>query len=619
MYPRARSLVLSLVLAGATFLWSAAAPIDWPGLIFTEIATGAMFPVHVTHSGDGSGRLFIVEQSGRILVTTTNGTPMTTFLDLSERVHFEWGLEDGLLNLVFSTNYAVSGKFYVYYTRTGDLASVISRFSVSTNSNVADQNSEEQILVIPEISEYTLNGGMLAFGPDGYLYIGTGDDGYYLTAGSRAQEPFSLWGKILRIDVASTPTGYVVPPSNPFIGRPGYAPEIWALGFRNPWRFSFDRANGDLYVSDVGQFIADEIDYEPSPSLGGRNYGWRSREGIHAFFDPIESNQRFVDPVFEVVHDQLTASYALTGGYVYRGPHQPRLNGMYFFADVYSGLVQGMVRSNGIWTTKPILQTPFVVTSFGEDQAGQLYITDYVSGGLYRLDDSMECREPVFDPAGPVSDRDSISVTSLSTGAVIHFTTNGIDPTESDSVAAGSVTIASGTTLKARAFRTNLQPSAVTAQTFALKAAKPSFVPDQGLLTNNAPIAISSVTPGAIIRYTLDGAEPTSASTIYPSPVLFFTNQILKARAFRAGFADSDASLFHSTPLRFQNVSKTPFGTPVVTWSSMTGQTYRLQYSPDFTYWANLDTNRVSTSITLAFTNYFRPHPHRAFYRVQLE
>lgn len=312
------------------FAAAAAAQIDWPELTSTEVASGANFPVHVTHSGDGSGRLFVVEQPGRILVTASNGFAATPFLDLSARVSYEMDTEDGLLNLVFPTNFATSQKFYVYYTRTGDLASVVSRFTVSTNSNQADPNSEQKIIVIPEVTRRTLNGGMLAFGLDGYLYIGTGDNGYFFNVESEAQKPSSLWGKILRIDVSSTPTGYVVPPGNPFVNRPGFAPEIWALGLRNPWRFCFDRSNGDLYISDVGQFIADEIDYEPAPSTGGRNYGWRTREGRHPFFQSSGPLQNFTDPILDLLHGPPFSLQATTGGYVYRGS-QPSADGWNVF------------------------------------------------------------------------------------------------------------------------------------------------------------------------------------------------------------------------------------------------------------------------------------------------
>jgi glucose/arabinose dehydrogenase len=610
-----------LFLAFLTLGSGASAQIDWPDLTATEIATGATFPVHVTHARDGSGRLFVVEQPGRILVTTSNGFAATPFLDLSAQVSFEFGSEDGLLNLVFPPNFATNPQFYVYYTRTGDLASVVSRFSVSTNVNQADPNSEQQILVIPEVTERSLNGGMLAFGPDGYLYIGTGDNGYFFgIEHEEAQKTSSLWGKILRLDVSSTPTGYVVPPSNPFVGRAGYAPEIWALGLRNPWRFSFDRANGDLYISDVGQFIADEIDYEPAPSAGGKNYGWRTREGRHAFFPSSAGAQSFVDPIVDLPHGPISSLQAAAGGYVYRGPSRPRMDGMYFYSDFYSGVIKGVLRSNGVWLAAPVLESGFLLSSFGEDQSGAIYVTDYISGTLARLDDSGRVRAPEFNPPPPTSDTDSITVTTLSTGgALIRYTTNGVDPVASDPVIAsgGTVTITSGATLKARAFRAGLQPSLVTSGDYSLKAARPQFNPAQGPVSNAAPIAVTSATPGAVIRYTLDGSDPDGASTPYATPIPFPAGQQMKARAFRAGFIDSDVALFHSAALSVEKFGLTSFGQPYLIWSSISNQNYQVQFSPDLSYWINTSPILLSTGGTRGFTNTtILPHPHQGFLRV---
>src|ERR1043166_7434845 len=606
-------------LAAVIVLRGASAPIDWPELAATQVATGATFPVHVAHSGDGSGRLFVVEQPGRILVTTSNGFATAPFLDIRDRVHFEFGADDGLLNLVFATNYAATGQFYVYYTRTGDFASVISRFTVSANSNLADTNSEEPILVIPEITAGTLNGGMLAFGPAGYLYIGTGDNGYFFNLESLAQNPATLWGKILRIDVNGVPHGYAIPPGNPFVGQPGRAPEIWALGLRNPWRFSFDRANGDLYISDVGQFIAEEIDYSPAPGASGRNYGWQVREGRHEFFVPPDRPTGMTDPIFEVVHDPLTKPYSITGGCVYRGAGRPRMDGKYFFGDFYSGKIQALVRSNGTWHAASVLQTSFFLSSFGEDEAGMLYVTDYISGSLHRLDDSTRTRAPAFDPPGPTNGIDSVTITSLSPGAVIHYTTNGIDPDElAPAVVSGdTVLITSGTTLKARAYRTNQQPSAITSVTYFFKAAKPLFTPSRGPLTNNTAIAITSATPASVIRYTLNGTDPDATSPVYSAPVIFSTNQMLKARAFRTDFADSDVTLFHSAPLHVEKVFLPFMDVPAVMWTSMTGQTYRVQYSPDLSFWINVGSSFTGTGATMGFTNLgVVPNPRRGFYPV---
>lgn len=603
--------------------WQArCAAIDWPELTATEVVTGAITPVFVTHSGDGSGRLFVVEQGGKIMVTDTNGAPLTVFLDIQDRVGFPPYSEDGLQTVAFPTNFATQKKFYVYYNRTNDQASVIARFSVSaTNNNVADPGSEEQILVMEETAP-TLNGGMVAFGPDGYLYVSTGDNGFDLSAQSLAQNPASLWGKMLRLDVQSTPIGYTVPPSNPYVGSPGRAPEIWSMGFRNPWRYSFDRANGDLYISDVGQFIADEINYEPAPRTGGRNYGWQAREGRHAFFE-IAGSQNYVEPILEQTHGPVGDLQSTAGGFVYRGPGQARLDGMYFFGDFFSGVLQGAVRSNGVWLTSSVGAFPGLLSSFGEDQSGRLYATEYISGSIFRLDDSGRVRSPEFTPGDSPSITDQIVVTCQSPGAETHYTTNGADPLITDAVvlAGGSVTISSGTMLKARAFRGGLQPSLVASGTFVLKAARPQFSPSQGPVTNGTLIAMSSSTPGAMIRYTLDGSEPVSGSTAYASPVAFNNTQVLKARAFKSGFTDSDVATFHSAELRLSRPGLLDYGFPnrfgYLTWSSMTGQVYRLQYSPDFTYWIDASTNLTSLGSSMTYTDFNTlPNPRRGVYRV---
>ena len=595
------------------------AQIDWPELTYTQIATGARFPVSVESPLDGSGRMFVVEQPGRILVTASNGFAAAPFLDISTLTAYHPNTEEGLLGLAFPPDYQASGRFYVYYTRAEDLASVLSRFTVSTNSNEADAGSEEQILVIPEVTP-TLNAGMLVFGADGYLYLTTGDNGYDFNVISSAQDTSSLWGKMLRIDVSGS-TGYGIPPSNPFSGRPGYSPEIWAMGLRNPWRFCFDRANGDLYISDVGQFIAEEIDYEPAPSAGGRNYGWRAREGFHTFFaDEANPSIPMTDPILQVNHGLITKSMAISGGFVYRGPSQPRMNGMYFYGDFYSGLVNGLIRSNGVWVTAPVLPTHFLLSAFGEDQSGNLYVADYISGGLFRLTDSGRALVPQLSPVGPTNQLGSVTITTLTPSATIHYTTNGIDPTTSDSSipSGGNVTITSGTTLKGCAFRAGLQLSGVASNTYVLQAAKPQFSPAVGPATNNMPVTITSSTPSASIRYTLDGTEPTNTSTLYSAAVLFVTNQTLKARAFRPGFIDSDVGTFHSASLNLQAYVPGGFGNNyAVTWSSMTGQTYRVQYSPDFTYWFDIISNLTATGPSMGFTNVMPlSNPRQGFLRV---
>jgi len=252
--------------------------------------------VQVTNARDGSGNLYVVEQGGRIRLVKKGTLQAASFLDVSGRVLS--GGEQGLLGLVFPPGYATKRYFYVNYTRTPDGSTVIARYRVTVDPDVADPASEEILLVIPQPFA-NHNGGQIAFGPDGFFYIGMGDGGSGGDPDNNAQNPASLLGKMLRIDVESGPFPYAIPPSNPFVQAAGFRGEIWALGLRNPWRFSFDRQTGDLYVGDVGQGSFEEVDFQPAGSPGGENYGWRIMEGAHCFGDPACSQVGLALPVAE--------------------------------------------------------------------------------------------------------------------------------------------------------------------------------------------------------------------------------------------------------------------------------------------------------------------------------
>jgi glucose/arabinose dehydrogenase len=290
---------LALVLSGTTSSTSAignAREINWPELTFEAVATPLNRPVTITHAGDGSGRIFIVEQEGRIRILQEGQLLPDPFLDIQERVRCCG--EEGLLGLAFPTGYQEKDYFYVYYTRT-DGNNQVSRFHLGPDSNIADPYSEEELLFLHHPNHSNHNGGQIAFGPDGSLYIGTGDGGGAGDPANNAQNLESLMGKILRIDVEAAhlilenpiylpllnggsviSTGaYRIPADNPFLNKPEAQPEIWAYGLRNPWRFSFDPENGDLYIADVGQREMEEINYQPAASGGGENYGWRILEG----------------------------------------------------------------------------------------------------------------------------------------------------------------------------------------------------------------------------------------------------------------------------------------------------------------------------------------------------
>ena len=341
------------------------------------LTTGLSSPILVGNAKDGSNRLFIVEQTGTIRVLQPGASTPTLFLDI--RTKLVNGGERGLLGLAFHPRYPTNGRFFVYYTRAGDGALVISEFHVSANRDVADP-AERVLMSIPHPTNENHNGGMLAFGPDGYLYIGVGDGGSANDPPNNAQNTGVLLGKILRIDVdnpdpvAGTP--YSSPADNPFVGAAG-RDEIFAFGMRNPWRFSVDRATGQLWVADVGQGAREEVN---SPIVKGGNYGWRVYEGTvctnlaPALCNP--ANYRF--PVFDYTHANGRCS--ITGGYVYRGTQGTLPSGTYVYGDFCSGEVFSW---NGSAQTR-LLDTTINISSFGEDEAGELYVVG-LGGTVHRI------------------------------------------------------------------------------------------------------------------------------------------------------------------------------------------------------------------------------------------
>ncbi|MEO8383355.1 MAG: PQQ-dependent sugar dehydrogenase [Acidobacteriota bacterium] len=349
-------------------------------LTFEPVATGLTDPVAITHAGDS--RLFITLQAGRILIRDGSQLLSTPFLDIRPIVGS--GGERGLLGLAFHPHYAENGFFFVNYT---DLSgnTVVARYHVSVDPNRADPASRKQLLSI-EQPFANHNGGELRFGPDGYLYIGMGDGGSGGDPGNRAQNPGILLGKMLRIDVdAGDP--YAIPPSNPFVGVAGTRPEIWALGLRNPWRFTFDRETGALWIADVGQGTWEEVNYQPRTSIGGENYGWRLMEGTHCFNPSSNCNPgNLVLPVLE--YDHSGGACSVTGGFVYRGARYPLIEGSYLYGDYCTGTIWGAVRSDtsGLVTVRELASTNFQISAFGEDLNGELYVADY-NGAVYHIVD----------------------------------------------------------------------------------------------------------------------------------------------------------------------------------------------------------------------------------------
>ncbi|MHB1341406.1 MAG: PQQ-dependent sugar dehydrogenase [Coriobacteriia bacterium] len=357
-------------------------PADWPPAIALEERwSGFELPVVLTHAGDGSGRVYVVEQNGRISIPGASPDYVADFLDVSRLV--STGGERGLLGLAFAPDYETSGVFYIDYTNTaGD--TVIARYVAREGH--ADPSSAEIILTIKQ-PYANHNGGQIAFGPDGYLYIGMGDGGSGGDPEGNGQDPRSLLGKMLRIDVTGAVDSgepYVIPADNPFVDDGTYRPEIWSLGLRNPWRFSFDRGTGELYIGDVGQSAWEEIDVEP-PATGGRNYGWNVFEGTHTYppGTPSPGNAgRYTKPVVE--YDR-SAGKSVTGGFVYRGTRYPSLRGVYVYADYVTGRVWGLARVGSEWKNETLLDSGLNPSSFGEDETGELYLLDHTSGTIYQV------------------------------------------------------------------------------------------------------------------------------------------------------------------------------------------------------------------------------------------
>ena len=340
-------------------------------------------PVFLTAPTGDVGRLFIIEQGGLIrILNSLDGTPRATpFLDVAGLI--VTGGEQGLLGMAFDPNYAGNGRFYIYYTNTaGDI--VIARYGVSTNPDIANAGAQAILKTIAHPTNQNHNGGMLAFGPDGCLYAGIGDGGGSGDPNGNAQNTNSLLGKILRLDPE---TGSACGTDNPFANGTGGAPEVWSFGLRNPWRFSFDRSTGVLYIGDVGQDQREEVDAVVGPNAGqGVNFGWNIMEGFACFNPPSGCNSSgLTPPILDYSHDAGACS--VTGGYVYRGTLNPAVNGSYFYADYCAGFVRSFQLQGGrpsSQNTWPLLSPGGQITSFGEDARGELYILTQ-TGGLSRI------------------------------------------------------------------------------------------------------------------------------------------------------------------------------------------------------------------------------------------
>lgn len=356
---------------------------DPAGYQWKLVADGFDSPLGMVSANDGTGRMFAVEQSGKIWTMQGEEVSLDPFLDIGSLLPvsvLQGGYtEQGLLGLAFHPQFKDNGIFFVDYTDTSGNTAV-ARYKVSSDPEKADPESGRIILKVNQpFPDH--NGGALQFGPDGYLYIALGDGGNPDDPLRNGQNMDTLLAKILRIDINGTP--YKVPPDNPFVNDSSAKPEIWATGLRNPWRFTFDKQTGDMYIGDVGQWDYEEINFQPA-GQGGLNYGWSVYQAMHEHIkQPVAAAASTLTmPVLEYPHSE---GCSVTGGYVYRGQALPAMNGIYLYGDYCNGRVWAAAHNaDGTWTSYLWMQTSHVITSFGQDDAGELYLVDY-KGGIYKL------------------------------------------------------------------------------------------------------------------------------------------------------------------------------------------------------------------------------------------
>lgn len=350
---------------------SSSASARFPAIDLNGVASGFTQPLQITHAGDGSGRLFVVQRNGRIMTVKNSAVSDQPFLDVSDRITTDGG-EQGLLGLAFPPDYAEKRYFYINYTNL-DGDTVVSR--------LASDGGDENTLLTVRQPYANHNGGQIAFGPDGYLYVALGDGGDGGDPHGNGQNRDTMLGSILRIDVESVGSQYAIPEDNPFNDA------VWAYGLRNPWRFSFDSATGDLFIADVGGGMYEEINFQPADSQGGENYGWNIMEGTECFGSLSCDQSGLVLPVAGYDHQEGDCS--VTGGYVYRGRQYDDMQGLYIYGDYCSGKIWGLREINGDWETRLLRDTDLRISSFGRDQSGNLYLTGYAAGTVYKIDQSI--------------------------------------------------------------------------------------------------------------------------------------------------------------------------------------------------------------------------------------
>ncbi len=499
---------------------------SWPQISFAQPIGGFTHPTHLASARDGSGRLFVVEQPGRIRIIKNGALFPTPFLDITGHLGTVVGSK-GLLSVAFPLDYASKQHFYVNYVDSfGNL--VVARYRVTSNLDVADANSEEIVLSSGPYQDHW--GGELAFGPvDGYLYFGFGTGGTPTGPDALGQDLSVLRGKILRIDVElGNPATYTIPPSNPYATTANARQEIWALGLRNPWSSSFDRQTGDYYIADVGEGAREEVDFQPAGSAGGANYGWNIMEGSLCFDPPTNCNSTGLAlPVTEYDH---TLGCDISGGTVYRGARYPSFQGIYFYGDFCSGRLWGLQKTNGVWQSALLFDTTLSIIGFSEDESGQLWVSDYSGGAVYPI---------VEGPPAPIdlslTQNDSVdpslagkqltytiqvrnNSSAMATGVVVTDTTPSGVPFVSVSSTKGNCTRSGNTvtcripSLAAAALATitlNVKPAAsgTISNTATAEANEPDTNP-----ANNSSTESTTITPSSDLKVTVTDGKTTIAA-----------------------------------------------------------------------------------------------------------
>lgn len=406
--------------AAVAFLSHATCVTGQPTLVFNKMIGGLSSPVDIKNAADGSGRIFIVEQPGTIRIYKNGSLLSKPFLDVTGIVRYRGG-EQGLLSIAFPPGFKTSGYFYIYYTATNENVT-LARYRVkATNPNVADPASGVILFSYPKPGGYgNHNGGTLQFGKDNYLYVSIGDGGSEGDPNNNGQNGQSPFGKMFRLDVnKQQPPYYRIPPDNPFINDPTVLDEIWSLGLRNPWKWSFDRKTGDTWIGDVGQDTWEEIDFKRPAQAAGANYGWRCYEGHAAFnLDGCKSKNQYDFPIFDYKHGASNGGDCVIGGYVYRGSKYPQLKGYYLCADYISPTAWKIIpNGSGGWNVYVQKNVPQGIVSFGEDESGELYAST-LGGNVYHIEASN-------------TSASSTPVTRDLTGSIVSFiyptlVTNGI-------------------------------------------------------------------------------------------------------------------------------------------------------------------------------------------------